>query len=392
MPSPRPLPKVDDFRLAGARAIKGLSDSYADTRDGSMLDHVSGPFAILMAREVSQDQANFRAITIDDSSGQDLTTQIVGRWQIPRIMDGPGVGTMVWTRPNASGGGGTIFAGTRVAVVNGAQTLEYKVSADTSVAASALSVTLPIVSSLNGVGVACAVSNQSLLRIEDAVFDSRFVAISLTCSDGTAFEDATTYRARARQLRANARNGYIPAMLSACQAAGAKYMIAFASNYGLQSYDFTSDYGLNAVYVANANYVSTPALIQACAVALEGARVLGADLWVGGIQTAALSVSATLYLNDDPSKLPTVPIIRAATQALLAQFSPNGAGYVYKFAAMASAIVDAAPQVHNVAFTAPTTEPSFPANTYPTIQGFPGTLTRYTLSGNAITFALAGPN
>lgn len=388
MPSPLPLPTISDLLVDGAGALRGEKDRYGDTRSGSLFNHIVGPMAILFAREADRDQDGFRAIYIDDADGDDLTNRAGTLLGVPRVLDTFGQGKAALTRSVATGGGGIFWEGTRV-VVAGAPPAEYQIAADTIVGAALLGATVPIRASVAGSGTAIQVLTPGALSFEDEVYDPLWTPASLVCADGTDFEAADAYRARARAQRLQGRNGYIQRLVQVCQAAGASFVLAFPSHYGLGNSitvdaDFV-DNGINALYVADAGYGSLPALVNACAVAIEGARVLGADIWVGGIQRTILKIAATVTLTDDPGKLDTLPIRRAIVQALLAYFAPTSAGYTYKRMAIAGAMTRAHPAVQTVTFTSPTVDVSL------TPIAWPATLTRYVLLPQFITLTFAPP-
>lgn len=383
MPSPLALPTISDHLTAAGNALTGERDRYGDQHRGSLYEHAgAGPTAVLFAQEADRDRDAFQDIYFDDATGKALTRLVTKRYGIPRILDTYGVGTCSFARSSNAAGGGPFLEGTRIQVT-GTPPAEYVVAADTTVAGNAVTATVPIRASIRGTGTAGQFANG--LQLEDSVYDPLWLPTSLTCADGTDFEDANTYRARAREQRVDDRNGYENELTLVCQAAGAAYVKMYPSQYGLDLDDFDDDYGDNVLYVADQNFQSTPALINACTVALEGCRVLGAQLWVGGIVQSSLAIVATVYLIDDPGKLETVPILRAATQALLAYFAPTTSGFLFKLDALGGVCVRSHPAIQSVAFTLPASEPSL------TPAAWPVNLTRWTLNARDIQLTLAGP-
>lgn len=348
MPSTQDLPTVEQLLAASRSALLGERDRFADRRAGAIYDHVAGPTAILFAREADSDKDSFRAIYFDDADGSDLTTYVAARYSPdlvpPRALDTYGAGTCTFTRSSSAAGAGTIWQGTRV-LVTGTSPAEYVVAADTAVTGTVAVV--PIRASTLGIGTAIDVT--AGLSLEDPLYDPLWTPASLVCADGTAFEDAPSYRARVRAALIDARNGYLPRLVRVCQAAGARYVVAFPSSYGLSPSDFTNDHGFCALYVADSAFASTAALINACRVALEACRVLGADLWVGGIAQVPLEVGAVLNLVDDPGKLDVVPIQRSALQALLAALGPSDAGYALKRLALSASLARSSPGIQHAA-------------------------------------------
>lgn len=450
MPSGQPLPTVEQLVQQAAKAVTGEKDRYGDIRSGALYNHAAGPMAILYSREAQRDKDLFSDDYFDSATGWALTRLVQQRFSIARVLDTFGQGTCLFRRTSASAGNGSLLQGTRIQVT-GAPPAVYVVAQDTTV--TGLTANVPVQASTLGAGVAINTING--LSLVDPVYDPLWLPAQLIVADGTVFEEAAAYRARTRAELADSRNGYIPEFVTVCQAQGASYIIPFPSQYGLAANDFTDDFGLNAVYVADANYQSPQVLITACAIALEGVRILGADLWVGGISTTQLSINALLTLTDDPGNLPLVSIRRAATQALLAAFGATGGGYLYKRSALLGAMAAASPYIQtaglptqwvalslyelgdvvvpspltgqtyqcSVAGTSGGGQPAFPTvqgNTVtdgtvvwtctqypslgifaggslqladPTLVGtnWPANLTRYTLAGAGITLAFAGP-
>ena len=247
-------------------------------------------------------------------------------------------------RPSAAAGGNTFYQGTRIQVA-GTPPSYYQVASDTPYGALALSIPLPVQAMVVGAGT--AIQTSSGLSFEDPIEDPTFVPVQLTCADGTNFEKASDYRARCRSTAQNATVGYVPAVVLACQAAGARYVVAFASNYGLSAnaFDnsnlFLNDLGLNALYVGDANYQSAPSLIQSCYAAVEGVRVLGADLWIGGFTSVPITLNVLVTLTASPSNLPVVSIRKDIVQAAIGAFGSTTGGYLFKIQALVGAMKNA---------------------------------------------------
>lgn len=386
MPSTQDLPTINDFLDAGRKALRGEFDQFGDTHVGAIYDHTSGPVAILLSREVERDQNLFEDGYWNAARDDALTTLIEGRYGIARILATQGQGMCLMSRTSASAGSGTLWAGTRIQV-GGTPPKVYEIATDTPVSATQKSAQVPIKALAPGSG--SAVYAPGGLSLLDPLYDSLWLPQTLSCADGTDYEPANAYRARALAERLNSRNGYLPEIVQTCRDQGATYVVAFASQYGLTNDDagFADDFGLNAIYVSDSNFQSTPTLIQACAVALDSVRVLGADLWVGGIAQSQLYVQAVVNLVSDPGKLDKVPILRQCVQALLAYFAPTDAGYTFKRSALAGALVHAHPSVQKVsAWVSPTSDATLAPNAWP------ATLTRYTLLPRYVNLQLVGPS
>lgn len=387
MPSSQVLPTIPDLLTAAGNALRGENDQYADSRRGSIHDHAAGPMAILFAREADRDRDLFRDTYLHDASGDALTTLVQGRFGTARVLSTAGMGLASFVRANATAGAGTLLEGTRVAL-SGLAAI-YEIAADTLVGATQVAVAgVPIRSTVMGTGN--AVTGAVGLTLIDPLYDPLWQPTTLTCADGTDYEPADEYRARALQLRLAARNGYLVRLVQVCQAQGAAYVIAFSSQYGLTTDDdgYARDYGLNAIYVADGNFQTSANLIAACDEALDSARVLGADLFVGGIRQSNLYAQAVVNLVDDPGRLDLVPIQRACTQSLVSYFAASSSGYTFKRDALTGAIKNAHPAVQQVAdggWKSPSADVTLAPNNWP------ATLTRYVLLSRNVNLSFVGP-
>ncbi len=380
MPSTAPLPTLDELVQAAGDGLRGRADRYADTVSGSLWNHLGGPVAVLLSREADRDRDLFRDIYFDSASSDALTRAVQQRWGIARILDSKGQGACQFARSSAAAGAGSLLAGTRIQVP-GDPPLVYEIAQDTAAGATDVQLPVPIQAMRVGTGVAVSAAGLQLL---DAVYDPLWQPKQLSCSDGTVFEEAKAYLSRARAARRAQRTGYLARLTQVCQAQGAGYVIPIPSSYGLAQGDFAGDLGMNAIYVADANFQSPPGLVRACTLALETCRVLGNDLWVGGVAQTPLSVVATVALVRPPGDLDLVPIERAILQALLAFFNAT-ATYFYKRGQLSALMRAASPNVQSVALTAPTADALLAANS------LPASLPRYTLAARDVGLTFVGP-
>ena len=386
MPSQDSLPTIATLLKGFGDAVRGAKDRFADVRRGSAFDLIAGPAAIIHTRQAQRDRDLFQTVYLDNADGTALTALIQGRYNVTRILDTYGVGTAYFVRPTASAGAGTIWNGTILRVTGlagGAK--KYKVTSDTAVAAGALAVTsVPIVAL--DVGVGSAIAATSGLVIDDVLFDATLTVQSLACGDGTSFESAEDYRARARSARIAARPGYLTALTNSVKAVGAVYSVFFPSYYGTDMSSVVGDSGINAAYVGDAGYSASTALTSACAVALESARVLGANMFVGSLATSSISVVASATLVDSPNLFDIISIKQRIVNAIVAYFGGVSGGFTYKLDGMQGAVLQACPEVQSVTFTTPSADV--------TISGafWPAVLTRYILAPAAITLTISGPS
>lgn len=378
VPASEPLPTIRDLLTASADGVVGTRDGRADVRRGSVYDHFAGSGAILFTREAARDRDLFRAVYLDTAEGDDLTALVKLRFGVDRILAAPGRGAALLTRQSAAAGAGTIWQGTRVLVFASAASpgpRSYAVASDAPVSAGTMAVTVPIHAANTGPGTAVNLSGPAVARIDDALWDPSWHVAAIQCADGTWLEAAADLRSRARATQLAARRGYAQAITDACVAQGAAHVALFDS-------DFTAtDTGLSHCYVAEEGFTTSRRLVRACTAALEGYRACGADLQVLGMQRAAIDVSATVTMRDDPGRLPSVDV--ALRDALAAAFEPTR--YEYDLDELAAVLASASGDVQDVEFD----KPSAPA---PILVGgqMPLALTRYELGVAALRYV--GPS
>ena len=379
MPASQPLPTLRDLLTASASGVVGARDARADTRRGSVYDHFSGSGAILFTREASRDRDLFRAVYLDTAEGDDLSRIVKLRFGIDRIVASAGGGTALLTRPTADAGPGTIWKGTRILLFASAASpggsRSYAVSSDSPVGPTTTALTVPIRAVDLGPGSAVSVSGPSIARLDDPLWDGSWQVAAIQCSDGTLLEPAADLRARARATQLAARKGYALAITGACVAQGAAHVALLDSNVTAQ------DHGLSCCYVGDAGFQTPARLVRACMVALESYRACGADLQVLGMQRAAVDVSATVTLRDDPGRLPSSEVaLRAALSAAFALTR-----YDYDLDELAGVLARADGNVQSAVFQKP-------AGSVGVLVGgqLPGVLTRYALG--TVTLSYRGPS
>ncbi len=380
MPSPLPLPTIDDLTSAFHMSVRARRDKRADGRAGSVYDFIAGISAVLWSREAQRDRDLFRAIYFDDAQGDDLTARAQQLFGIARTIDTYGRGFATFARPTAIAGEGTIWTGTRLRVAgNLAGSVAYAVAADVPVQATELYAVVPIRATAVGPGV--AIASTSFGFLEDPLWDPSWTVPSLTCADGTRFEPANEFRARVRTQRLAERVGYETRILQACEDAGAAEVALFRSDQA------ATDIGLNVCYVGDAGYSGSVDLVRAVTVALESVRVCGADMPVRPLVASSLSSAATIALWDDPSTFGLDQLTLTLRGVLLAEFAGSLAGYIYQRDALAGALARVSDAIQSVAFTSPSADITILVN-----GQFPPTLTRYSLAPTNISFNFTGPS
>lgn len=377
MPSSLPLPTIDDFAKAFGDAVRGERDVLASTRRGGGYDLVGGSSALIWSREAYRDRHLFRQAYRTKATGDRLDAILELAYDVSRIGATYGEGTLVLKRPDAGGGAGTIYTGTRIEVLPGP--MVYVVSEDTDVGASDLGVKVPVRSSKRGKGTAASVTDTTRLRLADIIFDDALTPVSLVCAEGTERESDPDYLRRAKGDQRARRVGYPAAVEQACRDAGAGQVVIFDAG----AFGEDADFGVTHVYVADQNFQTTDDLKEACFLALEAKRVEGCDLQVLGMTQQALTVSAAVALTGPLASF-NLPTLRfAIRRAMVDQFSTRAQFWLFREAALIGAAFDAAGDaIRSISLT---TTPSEPA------AGFVPELTRYTLAEGDIAITFTAP-
>lgn len=383
MPSGLPLATVAELRRAFHDGIRARSDRRSDRVSGAIYDLFAGSCAIILSRESQRDKDLFGADYFDTAKGDDLTQRGSARYGIDRILDTYGTGTCSIARSSAGAGAGPIWNGTRIRVVGGDRTVFYRTTADVQVGPNDLTATLPVRATSYGPGPAISVTAPDPdVTIDDELFDDTFAVQALVVAPGTTFEDAPTYRARVRQTRIENRVGYEDRIIAAAKAAGAAYVALFRSDIG------SPDLGLNACYVGDTGFTCSAALRGAVIVALESARVCGADMFVRAMTKQALTFNADVHLWDNPGKFDGIALKQELAQAICGEFVGTSKGFGYRLDAIAGEMSQRSEAVQEVVWNSPSSDATILVGSPP---HFPHTLTRYTVRPEDITLNLLPP-
>jgi hypothetical protein len=336
MPSQEDVPSTQALLNAYDGEITALHRSQADVHRGSGYDIHGGVAGVLFHRQGLRDRDGFRATYFDTAENDDADTLIVARYGTARVDATRGTGTAALERPNASGGAGTFYKGTRFSVIShsGMPPLTFQVSSDTAIGASATQARVPIETIKAGASqaVSAAVGNDGFI-IEDPVWDNNWRVTTLDCGAGTARESTDAYKARAKALRQSQRKGYVEAITEACEAAGASEVALFPS-------DWTgADHGVNHCFVADAGFTTPASLLTACRIAVDSARVLGADLFVFGMTNTPLTISLTLQVWDPEKTRSSQYLTELAQAAVVDYFASRENAFYWTAAAIRGAVL-----------------------------------------------------
>lgn len=357
-------PTALELIAAASSAIKGLADKTADFIRGSDYEALSGPNAILFARQARRDTDLFNATKLHTSRGVDLTRLVKKRYGIDRLLDSRGVGTATLVR--STSGDGALWAGTRI-VILGSQPKYFRLVADTPVDADQTRATVDIESMDIGPGTT-AVSAAPNLRIDNLLWDAGWTAASLTCSEGTRYETDSELIDRVRRTRRDARVGQTTAIQNACLMAGADKVLTFRSDFGGDDVD----YGLNVVYVGNSGYVGSPELVRACMIALRSVRVLGDYMQVLPMARVEIPVVVDAYLIGPPATF-DLPRLEVIHNAAIRQYLGGASGsFTFSRIGIGGAVGRPTPEVQRVSVATPVSDVGIQTG-----GNFPAVLNRY---------------
>lgn len=387
MPSNQPVPSIADFVEAFGAGVRSrererADAAYADTHTGSNLDHIAGPSALLFHRITLRQRDEFRSKYFDTAKGHALDDIVTERYPAiaPRVQDARGIGTAKLTRTNASAGAGTVWAGTRI-VVNlgtGDPLMVYRVKASKAVGASDLTVEVEIEATEIGPewAIDTGTTNVTVMRLEDPLWDTWAVG-AVKCAPGTVREKDHVLRARVRQETRDARVGYEKRIREALADAGAAYAALFESDF------LGSDFGLNRIFVSDANYQSPESLLKACRKALTSVGVFGTQIQVFGITTVALTFSIDLAMWE--SSFNKSALEDTARRAVLDYFATRENPFYWRDSKIRAAIWRVVRGIQAITITPSVPEPTLSA----LFDSVP--LPRYIVNAPGVTVSVSGP-
>lgn len=386
MPSQADVPSTADLLDAYDGEIAALHRDQADLRPGSGYDVNGGAAAVLFHRQALRDRDGFRATYFDTAQGLDADTLIRGRYGIlaARIPDTAGTGVASLARHTAVGGAGTFRAGTRLsALPTGAGVpITFEVSTDTPAGGSDLQARVPIRAVLLGASQAVNVTaSTNGLSIDDPVWDATWKLTAIQCTPGLARESDDAYKARIKATRQATRRGYETSIRNACLAVGAGQVALFPSDWS------GVDHGINHCFVADSSFVTTPALLTACRIAVDGVRVLGADLFVFGMQTVALSIALELQVWDVTKTRASDDLSALAAAAVVDYFASRENAFYWTAAAIQGAVIrQIRGELQDVIVTPSLSEPNR-ATMLDTAL-----LSRYVVDASSVTVTVVAPS
>jgi len=389
MPTVIQEPTLTELVRAFHDGVRAQRDRYADGHEGSVYDHFAGVGAIHWSRQARRDTDMFRAVYFATAEGTELTNLLADRYAFARVPEAYGTGTARLSRTSTAAGSGTVWKGTRIALTGDlVEQKLYVVTEDKPVGATDTTVDVSVRAERPGPGTAVEFGASSTLRarVDDPLWDTTWTVATITCADGTAFETAADARARLLDERSDDRVGFVEAIIDACKAAGAANAVAFPSDYGGDS----EDHGLNMVYVGDAGFSGTAALVRAVQRELEAFRVLGDNLQVRALARQDLVLEVAVQLWDTPSRVNQEGLRALLKGVLLGYFDGSTGGFSYNRDAMVGAMMKASPDVQYATFATPATD----AGVLSTVNGllnFPSSLPRYRVAEDDVTITFVAP-
>jgi hypothetical protein len=381
MPSNLPTPTVEELRQAFHDGVRAL-DKRSDRESGAVYDIIGGTTALLWVDQATRDRDLARSKQFNSATGPELTRRVREIDGVERYEDTRGSGTARLKRTTT--GAGTIYEGTRILVARGTASAYYRTTETKVVASSDKIVTIAVECVDFGPTGAfdTATAMGANVLITDPCFDT-FTVESMQVAPGTVYERDDELRARALATRSKRRVGMYSRIVQTCAEAGAATVALFPSS----ATGPDSDFGLSAVYVADAGASASDALIRRIVLALESIRVCGADLWVGKLTRSPLSISANVSLWGDLGMFDTRALQVDLVSALLDEFSGVNGGYGYRRSSLAGAMQKRSPDVKDVTFATPSADASIFVGTP---ASFPATLTRYVPRSTDIQLSFTG--
>lgn len=391
MPTSLPEPTIAELVQAFHDGVRSQRDRYADGREGAVYDHFAGVGAIHWSRQARRDTDMFRAIYFATAEGADLTKLLDERYAFERVEDTYGTGEATLARASLAAAGGTIWAGTRIAIVGDFVLPKvYVVLADTAVSSTEATAKVAVRASLLGPGTAIRFDTSSSAlraRVDDPLWDTTWTVSSLTCDDGTSFESAAASRARYRLEQRDARVGFVESMVAACKEAGAENAVFFPSDYGGDE----EDHGLNMAYVGDAGFSATAALVRAVQKKLESYRVLGDNLQVRRLTRTNLVFDVDVTLWDSPARVNQPGLTSLLRDIVVGYFDGVTRGFSYDLDAIVGAFLRASSAVQFATFRLPASS----AGVLSIVGGalnFPSELARYRVAPDDVTINLLPPS
>jgi hypothetical protein len=383
MPATEDLPTVETLRTAFHTEVRGVK-RYRDDHLGARLDHWAGVGAMTLARVSAWERDNFRRIFFDSATGEPLDAIVEDRYQRVRQELTRATGSAILTRPSAAAGAGTVWKGTRIGVSRGGTDplRRYRVTDNVSCLASLTRLEVPLEAEQAGTGQDVT-DDQSVQTLMDPLWDATWTVDEVRATGGLDREGPEELRGRVRDEMWAARLGYPEAIEQACRDAGAGQVVLFQSDWLGTAWDF----GLNRVYVGDAGFTASAALLRDCRLAVADVGIEGMGLQVLPMAETLITIDLTITLWQEPDRIDQGQAKRLAADATLEYFRTRENPFVWRTAGIRAAVQNAVRGTQTVAVAASVAEPTLAT----LFQSEP--LPRYALaSSGSVQVALEGPS
>ncbi len=350
MPSELNVPVLPELLDAAAAELWSRRQT-ADAHRGSLYDIQAGVGAILWIRQAVRDRDSVRACYDDAADGDVLEWRVKRKGGHARIQATRGSGTALLQYPAVARPPGTytLLAGTRIGIAQGSQIPRfYRLSQDSVVLQTESGKLAPIEAVEVGPGTAIDSNSLNDPRMwwEDEIHDSNWSIASVSCSDGAARETNQEFLARWRQGKLDRRAGYKKTISDVCISAGASFVALLESDY----VDGGDDLGVNRIFVGDASFQSSAALLRSCRLAVDSARVLGCDTTVWGVARTPAAFALTAHLWDQPSNVDQAAVRTAVQDGVLHYLTGRDSAFSFKRDGARAAILQACPEVQTLDF------------------------------------------
>ncbi len=383
MPAAEPVPTIDQFTLAYQGGLVSVL-LHGDTHEGALHDHWAAVGAIMWRKVSEREQTEFRSNYFKYAKGPRLDAYIQDHFRKSRTQNAPGSGTALLRRATAGAGDGTVWEGTRIAVgVSAAKPMAYyAVTGNKAVGATETYVTVAVEAVDGAPAVSLRQGDRPILRLEDPLWDNSWTVETLECGDGTVYEDDAAFQARVATEVFEERYGFESLIVKLMKEAGADFVLLFPSDYLGED----NDAGLNRVYVADANLITTPELLRECRRALPDCAMAGASTQVLSITKTYLTFQVRIRFWAAPEGFDMSSAADNARSAIVEYFERDDNAFVWSLAGVRGAVQAAVPNTHTVEVTASAAAPTLAAlfQTHP--------LPRYLTTPNRVSVVLDGPS
>lgn len=334
-------PTLQDYFTAGkAEATTLRSDLTFDDGDisefymfaaAAMADHLTGYFA-----------GRIRATFLDGATGDDLTTLADDHWNIQRNVAVAATGVLTFTRPNTSGGSGTIPAGTTVQTQADPTGVVQQFTTDINLVFGALDLVKTVNATAVVAGVDGDVAASTITTIVPNLFDSSITVSNAARFAGGADEESDdSLRNRVRQFPTTLRRGTLAALeYGATTVAGVAVAVA----------DDSDDTGIVSLYVSDASGSSSPTMVSNVQTEIVNWRAAGVIVNVIGASLVTQNVQVHLTVRAGVNTDALVSLVQSAVTARLAKLK---IGEVCSQAAIQQAVLNVDSNIINCTVVLP---------------------------------------